>query len=92
VAARCVLMPSARPSNRSIAPRAIALWGLGRLHEQIARSREGGLVGHALGAKRVALGQLSRGRYGLRSEPPHDGAGIPASGFATIDLAADPWR
>jgi hypothetical protein len=46
-------------------PRAIALWGLGPLHEQIARSRERGLVGHALGAKRVARGPLSRCRYGV---------------------------
>ena len=82
-----LFVPSARPSNRSIPPRAIALWGLGPLHEQIARSHEGGLVGHALGAKRVALGPLSRGRYGLGRGPPHDGVGVPAPGFATIDLA-----
>jgi hypothetical protein len=71
---------------------AIASWGLGPLHEQIARSLQGGIVGHALGAKRVALGPLCRGRYGLGSGPPYDGIRIPASGLATIDLHADAWR
>ena len=72
--------------------RAIASEGVGPLHEQIARSRDGGLVGHALGAKRVALGPLSRGRYGLGRGRPHDGVGVPAPGFATVDLQADSWR
>ena len=49
-----------QPDGKGQPLRAIASWGLGPLHEQIARSHEGGLVGHALGAKRVALGPLSR--------------------------------
>jgi hypothetical protein len=72
--------------------RAIASWELGIFYEQIARSHEGGVVGHALGAKRVALGPLSRGRYGLARGAPHDGVGLPAPGLATIDLHADSWR
>jgi hypothetical protein len=36
------------------------LVGSGGTHEENARSREGGLVGHALGAKRVAFGPRSR--------------------------------
>ena len=72
--------------------RAIASWEMGAFYEQIARSHEGGIVGHALGAKRVALGPLSRGRYGLRPGVPHDGVGVPAPGFATTDLRADSWR
>ena len=91
LAARCV-MPSARPSSRSIAPRAIALWGLGSLHERVARSHEGGVVGHALGAKRVALGPLSRGRSRLGRGAPGDGVGVRAPGFGTIDLDADSRR
>jgi hypothetical protein len=43
------------------------LVGSGGTYEEIARPLEGGFVGHALGAKRVALGSLSRGRYGLAS-------------------------
>ena len=78
LAARCIFMPSARPSNRSIPPRAIAWWGLGPLHELIVRSHEGGVVGHALGAKRVALGPLSRGRDGLGRGARHGGVGVPA--------------
>jgi hypothetical protein len=91
-AARGVFMPSARPSSRSIPPRTIALWGVGSLHEPIARSHEGGVVGHALGAKRVALGPLSRGRSRLGRGAPRDGVGVPAPGFATFDLHADSWR
>jgi hypothetical protein len=82
----------ARPSKCSTSPRAIAVWGLGPLHEQIPRSHEGGVVGHALGAKRVALGPLSRGRYGVASRTPHDDDGIPAPGFRRIDLHPDSWR
>src|SRR5690349_7948910 len=85
-AARCVLMPSAWPSNHSFPRRATAMWGLGPVHDWIARSHQGEVVGHALGVKRVALGLLSRCRYGLRSERPHDAVGVPAPGFATIDL------
>ena len=70
----------------------MALSGLGPFHEPIARSREGGAVGHALGAKRMALGPLSRGRYGLGREAAHDGIGVPAREFATIDLHAYSWR
>jgi hypothetical protein len=62
---------------------------MGRLHEQIARSHQGGGGGHALGAKRVALGPLSRGRYGLGRRAPHDGVGIRSPGLATIDLLSD---
>ena len=81
-----------QPDGKGQPLRAIASWGLGPLHEQIARSHEGGVVGHALGAKRVALGPLSRGRYGLGRGASHDGVGVPAPGFATIDLHADSWR
>ena len=69
--------------------RAIASWGLGAFSGQIARSHEGGIVGHALGAKRVALGPLSPG---LARGAPDDGVGVPAPGFATIDLHADCGR
>lgn len=72
--------------------RAIASWELGIIYERIARSHEGGVVGHALGAKRVALGPLSPGRYGLARGVPHDGVGVPVPGFATIDVHADSWR
>jgi hypothetical protein len=72
--------------------RAIALWEVGAFYERIARSHEGGIVGHAFGAKRVALGPLSPGRYGLARGAPHDGVGVPAPGFARIDLDADSWR
>ena len=54
-----------QPDGKGQPLRAIAAWGLGPLHEQIARSHEGGVVGHALGAKRVAFGPLSPGRDGL---------------------------
>ena len=81
-----------QPDGKGQPLRAIASWGLGRLNEQIARSHEGGVVGHALGAKRVALGPLSPSRYGLARGAPHDGVGVPARGFATIDLDADSWR
>jgi len=91
LAARCVFMPSARPSDRLIPPRAIALRGLGALHEQIARSLDRGVVGHALRAKRVALGTLSRCRYRLWNGPARDGV-IPAGGLAPIDLHTDSWR
>ena len=85
--------PAARgPRIGSTSPRAIAVWGLWPLHEQIPRSHEGGVVGHALGAKRVALGPLSRGRHGLASRAPHDEVGIPALGFTRIDLHTDCWR
>ena len=67
-AARCTSR-CARPSNGSTSPRAIAVWGLWPLHEQIPRSHEGGVVGHALGAKRVALGPLSRGRSPRSRKP-----------------------
>ena len=67
-------VPAARRQREPL--RSIASWGLGPLHEQIARSREGGVVGRALGAKRVALGPLSRGRYGLGREAPRDGVGV----------------
>ncbi len=81
-----------QPDGKGQPLRAIASWGLGPLNEQIARSHEGGVVGHALGAKRVALGPLSRGRYGLGRGAPHDGVGVPAPGFGTIDLDADSGR
>jgi hypothetical protein len=68
------------------------LVGSGGSHEEIARLLEGGVVGHALGAKRVALGPLRRGGYGLGRGAPHDGIGVPAPGFATVDLDADSWR
>lgn len=64
----------------------------GPLHEQIVRSHQGGVVGQVLGAKRVTLGPLSRGRHGLGSGVPHDGVGVPAPGFTRIDLHADSWR
>ena len=93
MAARCIASQrSARPSSRSIPPRAISLWGLGSLREQIERSHDGGDVGHALGAKRVALGPLSRVRYGLGLGARHDGVSVSARGFATIDLNADSRR
>jgi hypothetical protein len=68
---------------------AIVSWGLGPLNEQIARSHEGGVVGHALGAKRVALGPPSRGRYDLQSGPSHDRVGDPAPRSPRVDLYAD---
>jgi hypothetical protein len=52
--------------------------GTGALNDQIARSHDGGLVGHALGAKRVTLGPLIRARYGLGRGLPHDSVGVPA--------------
>jgi hypothetical protein len=58
----------------------------------LARSHEVGVVGHALGAKRVALGPLRRGRYRLGRGAPHDGISVPPPGFATIDLDADSRR
>ena len=81
-----------RPDGKGQPLRAIASWGPGPLNEQIARSHEGGVVGHALGVERVALGPLSRGRYGLGRWAPDDGVGVPAPGFATIDLHADAGR
>jgi hypothetical protein len=81
-----------QPDGKGQPLRAIASWGPGPLDEQIARSHEGGIGGHALGAKRVALGPLSRGCYPLGRGAPHDGVGVPARGFATIDLDADCWR
>jgi hypothetical protein len=82
-------VPAAR-RQRAAAP-GDRLVGLGPLHEQIARSRDGGLVGHALGAKRVAIGCVSPGRFGLASGAPHDGVGVSARGLARIDLDADSW-
>jgi hypothetical protein len=81
-----------QPDGEGQPLRTIVSWGLGPLHEPIARSHDGGLVGHALGAKRMALGPLRRGRYGLGRGPRHDGVGVPAPGFATIRLYADCWR
>lgn len=81
-----------QPDGNGQPLRAIAAWGLGPPNEQIARSHEGGVVGRALGAKRVAFGPLSPDRDGLRSGPPHDGIGVPAPAFATIDLHADSRR
>jgi hypothetical protein len=49
------------------------------LHKQMSRSHEGGVVGQALGARRVALGPRSRGRHGLGRVAPHDGVGDPAT-------------
>ena len=80
-----------QPDGKGQPRRTIASWEQGALHEQIARSHKGGIVGHALGAKRVALGPLSRGREGLGRGTPHDGVGVAAHGFATIDLHADSW-
>jgi hypothetical protein len=81
-----------QPDGKGQPLRAIASWGLGPPHERIARQLEGGLVGHALGAKRVALGPIGGCRHGLRSEPARDGVGVPAPGFASIALHADSWR
>jgi anti-sigma regulatory factor (Ser/Thr protein kinase) len=53
---------------------------------------KGGPSAHALGVKRVAFGILSRGRSGPGPGAPYDGVGVPAGGFATIDLHADPRR
>ena len=36
-------------------PEVVCSWGLGALHDQFARPREGGLVGRALGAQRAVL-------------------------------------
>jgi diguanylate cyclase (GGDEF)-like protein len=41
-------------------PEVICSWGLGPLHEWLARPIEGGFVGRALGAKRAALEPLHR--------------------------------
>jgi hypothetical protein len=92
LAARGVFMPGARPSSRSIPPRAVASWGVGSLDGRIARSLEGGVVGHALGAKRVALGPVRRGRLCLGRGAPGDGVDVRAPGFAAFDLDAGSWR
>jgi hypothetical protein len=92
LAARCVFMPSARLIEPLDPSWGDLLVGTGAFHEQIERSHDGGDDGHALGAKRVALGRLSRGRYGLGLGARHDGVSVSARGFATIYLRADCWR
>src|SRR5205807_9617845 len=60
-------------------PEVICSWGLGPLHEHLARPREGGLVGRALGTQRAALEPL---------HPDHDAALIAAAGDVRLTYAA----
>jgi hypothetical protein len=78
LAARRAFMPSARLIEPLDLSSGDLLVGTGAFHEQIERSQDGGDVGHALGAKRVALGPLSRGRYGLGRGARHDGVSVSA--------------